>query len=79
MRRATTTKSPRKHPGASFVPALLAACSVEPRASVSFHERLLVEAGTSRVWGGSHVPDDFDGGRRLGHCLAALDRPEHVG
>jgi uncharacterized protein YjbI with pentapeptide repeats len=33
-----------------------------------------VEAGMSRIWGGIHVPDDFDGGRRLGHCLQGLGR-----
>ena len=31
-----------------------------------------VEAGLSRIWGGIHVMDDYDGGRRIGLCVAAL-------
>lgn len=57
--------------GAFENPAGMRAFNIKPRSFPSYYAAG-VEGGLSRIWGGIHVMDDYEGGRRIGMCINAL-------
>jgi membrane-associated phospholipid phosphatase len=75
---ATLGEFPFVDNGAFENPAGMRALNVTPRSFKNFREAGR-EAGLSRIWGGIHVMDDFEGGRRIGTCAAAKALQERIG
>jgi membrane-associated phospholipid phosphatase len=57
--------------GAFENPSGMRVFNISPRSFPSYRAAG-VEGGLSRIWGGIHVMDDYDGGRRVGECVAGL-------